>query len=91
LNLCAVYYNTKDYEKAFEMIDKCSVNSIDTKYQSFLPVVLNSKIGEILKDQKDTTIIRRINTIKKSKDEILKSYFGSKRNKINFTEYLIKM
>jgi len=91
LNLSAVYYNIGDYEKAFEMIDKCSINSTDIKYQSFLPVILDSKIDEILKKQKDTIIIKKIIKIKNTKDKILKSYLDSKRNKINFAEYLIKM
>ena len=61
LNLSAVYFNMLQYQKAFEMIDQCSVDSQDPKYRSFLKAILSAWIEEQKTKQKD------FNKIKKSK------------------------
>ena len=89
LNLSAVYYNMKEFEKAFEMIDKCDINSIDPKYQTFLPVILKSYIDVLSNKQKDRRIIENLAEEKKSKDNIVKLYLEIKKNNTSFKEYIL--
>ena len=88
LNLSAVYYNMKEYENAFKIIDKCSINSTDPKYKLFLPVILNSLLDDLLSKQKDTDLI--ITDIKNTKDKITQLYFESKIKGVNFEQYVFK-
>jgi tetratricopeptide (TPR) repeat protein len=91
LNLTAVYYNTKDYNKAFETFDRCSINSKDVKYKKFLPYILRSKINLIIETSKDIDYKAYLREINESKENTVNIYFESKRNKINFDDYLKNM
>lgn len=88
LNLSAVYYNMKEYENAFEIINKCSINSTDPKYKLFLPVILNSWLDDLLSKQKDLDLIKTITDIKNTKDKIIQLYFESKIKGVNFVQYI---
>ena len=90
LNLSAVYFNTKEYDKAFNMIDKCNVHSTDKKYQIFLPAILSSKIDVILNKQTDNATISRLIDIKNSKDKTLNLYFESKKKNSTFEYSILK-
>ncbi|MCH8904026.1 MAG: hypothetical protein IIA45_08950 [Bacteroidetes bacterium] len=89
LNLSAVYYNTKEYEKAFYAIDKCSINSTDIKYASFLPLILISKLDLILNQLEDEDKIEKITELKNSNSQVIELYYTSKRKGISFDTYLI--
>ncbi|MCX6271861.1 MAG: tetratricopeptide repeat protein, partial [Bacteroidetes bacterium] len=91
LNLSAVYYNSCEFDKAYKMIDKCDIGSADSKYQSFLPVILDAKVDLIIADRNDTDVINKLTRYKNKKGEIVKLYFESKRKHINFEEYLVNI
>ena len=82
LNLSAVYYNTRQYEKAFETIDQCSIYSTDQKYQLFLPAILSALVDE-LKGKNDRIKKRNI-----EKTELMKLYSLSKKENISFKNYV---
>ena len=89
LNLSAVYFNMKDYEKAFEIIDKCDVNCVDPKYQSFLPAILKSWIDDVISKQSNEVSIKKLTEIKTDKEKILNFYFEAKKNNTNFIQYIL--
>lgn len=89
LNLSAVYYNNKDYEKAFTTIDKCSINCIDPKYKIFLSAILKAELNVLISKQYAPDIIKKLGDVKNSEEKILNYYFDSKRKNVNFTTYLI--
>jgi len=88
LNLAAVYYNMNDYRKAFETIDKCSIDSNDPKYTIFLPVILSFYIENIMINNKMKPSNNFISRIKSNNEEIIRIYFESKKNKIIFDKYI---
>lgn len=90
LNLSAVYYNSKDFEKAFETIDKCSINSTEEKYKLFLPAILDSWINDLLLKHKDMYSTKVISDIKSSKDKTTELYYLSKKKGINFKQYIFE-
>lgn len=90
LNLSAVYYNLKEYVKAFEIIDKCSINSSDTKYQLFLPAILNAWLKDLLSKQKNVNLIEIITEIKNTEDNPIQLYFESKIKGVSFEQYIFK-
>jgi len=76
LNLCAIYFNSERFDNAFKMIDKCDISSTDTKYRTFLPIVLKA----YLNNKVDIALIED--------GEIIEIYFASKKNNLNFVEYI---
>lgn len=85
LNLSAVYYNEKEYEKAFETIDKCDVNSQDPKYQLFLPSILMSWQEALLKKQQLPITYKLL-----PQNKLKEIYFESKNQRLIFREHLAR-
>lgn len=88
LNLSAVYFNTKEYEKAYISIDKVNITSKDEKYQVYLPVILNSWLGVTITNQKDEDVIKKISEIRNSKNKMIEYYFSSKKSNISYLQYI---
>ncbi len=88
LNLAALYYNKKDFSKAFTLINEVDVNSTNPKYQTYLVPILNSKINTFLKLHSNksqvTIIVKKVTT----KEQLLELYFASKKAKLTFEDYL---
>lgn len=82
LNLSAVYYNTRKYEKAFETIDLCNIHSTDQKYQLFLPAILSALVN----DRKEKNARLKERNIDKT--ELVQWYQASKRENISFKNYI---
>jgi len=90
LNLSAVYYNLKDYQNAFKIIDKCDTNAEDNKYKTFLPSILYSYIKQIAEQHGDTDLIKKLNETIDVKENLVEKYFESKHKNISFENYLPK-
>ncbi len=90
LNLSAVYFNSKNFVKAFETIDKCPVSCNDQKYIIFLPVILQSKIDKMIKNTKDENIKNALIQLKSDNIKITNLYFDSKSKRVRFGKYLTK-
>lgn len=85
LNLSAVYFNIQEYDKAFNLINTCSINSKDPKYKTFLPAILRKKIiNELSKKGSD---IEQFNAL--SNEDLMSKYFESKRLNINFVDFIL--
>jgi O-antigen ligase len=89
LNLSAVYFNQKEYEKAFCTIDKVAVTTKDEKYQVYLPVILDSWLGTIAANRKDEDAIKKIAEVRNSKKDMIELYWASKKNKIAYLKYIL--
>ena len=88
LNLSAVYYNLKEFDNAFQIIDKVDVNSKDPKYQSFLPAILTALIDQKLNKEITPNLRNRLNEIKNSKENLIESYVESKNKNVSFEDYI---
>ena len=82
LNLSAVYYNTRKYEKAFETIDQCNMHSTDQKYQLFLPAILSALVDE-MNEKNDRLKKQNID-----KTGLVQLYRASKRENASFKNYI---
>jgi len=89
LNLSAVYFNNREFEKAFYTIDKVGVTAKDEKYRVYLPVILNSWLGVILANRKDKVSIKKISAIRNSQTQMIEFYFTSKKNNIPYLQYIL--
>jgi len=90
LNLCAVYYNMKEYGKAFKVIDKVMVdNTCRQKYQTYLPAVLYSWLEVIIKKQKDPASKKVLTDILNSKEKTMQYYLLSKKKKLTFEQSIL--
>ncbi len=88
LNLSAVYYNEGKFDKAFETIDLCNINSTDEKYKQFLPSILNSWVTQLLNKQKDKSLINHLNYILATKNKVVDLYLASKAKGVKFEPYI---
>jgi O-antigen ligase len=87
LNLSAVYFNIKEFEKAFEEIQKCEITSNDPKYRVFLLPILRKKIQNEAKK-------KNINTLKLdllSNEVIEDLYFKYNENNYIFVDSCLKI
>lgn len=89
LNLAAVYFNDKQYERAFRTIDLCPVTSKDPKYKIFLPPILKVKASIVLQanpsagnpeSRKALILLQDFTAI----------YTDSKKNNVTFDYQIIK-
>ncbi len=89
LNLAAVYFNGKEYEKAFRTIDSCSVKTLNYKYILFRIPILKAKVDMILEKFGNHADRQKIEKLKNIKD-FSPLYFESKRNNVTFEEHVIR-
>ena len=90
LNLAAVYFNDKAYEKAFQTIDNCDVNTRDPKHKIFLPPILKAKVDLVLA----TTELQIADDIRKTFGDAqyhMQLYIESKKNNITFEKQIINV
>lgn len=90
LNLSAVYYNTKEIEKAFETIDKCDVGSRDPKYKLFLTPILSSWLEDQITKEKDTVLKAQLIALSKQPDNLVIMYTQSKKSGIQLKKYILQ-
>jgi tetratricopeptide (TPR) repeat protein len=88
-NLCAIYFNNKEYEKAFRTIGKIDANTPNPKYKKFLNTILWYKIEEINKQLSDRLIRKSVTRIRNSNDWMIKVYNQSVENKTVFRKQLL--
>jgi len=88
LNLAAVYFNSKAYEKAFETIDYCSVQTRDPKYKIFLPPILKSKAAIVL-SRVNFPVSTETKKLFANLQDYSQLYYESKKNNITFERQLI--
>jgi O-antigen ligase len=90
LNLSAVYYNTKEYGKAFDVIDKVKVdNACQEKDQTYLPAILYSRIEGFITNQKDPTSKKVLTDVLNSKEKTMHYYLLSKKKKISLEQSIL--
>jgi len=89
LNLAAVYFNSKAYDKAFQTIDLCSVETRDPKYKIFLPPILKAKADLVLKSINFPVSAEIKNSLVNLQD-YSPLYYESKKNNITFEQQIIK-
>ena len=89
LNLAAVYFNKKAFDKAFETIDRCAIDTRDAKYKTFLSPILKAKADLILQGTRSEVSEESKNILANLQD-YTPIYFESKKNNITFEEQIIK-
>ncbi|MCF6131173.1 O-antigen ligase family protein [Flavobacterium wongokense] len=90
LNLAALYYNKKEYDKAYSTINEVKVTSQNPKYQTYLVTILNQKINAYIKASTDKTVVDRLVKNVTTKEVLLQLFFDAKKNDMDFETYLAK-
>jgi tetratricopeptide (TPR) repeat protein len=88
LNLTAVYFNNKDYEKAFQTIDSCSIETRDEKYKIFLSPILKSKASMLISAINFPVSAESTHTLTNVQD-YSNLFYQSKKNNITFEQQII--
>lgn len=88
INLAATYYNTKQYEIAFETIDKCSSKSKNQSYHQVLTPIVEKKLNAILDNLKNPLLNNFLKLKIKTEKDLLTLYFDYKKNNTTFDNYI---
>jgi O-antigen ligase len=88
VNLAAAYYNSKEYEKAFETIDKCDHNSKQDSYKQFLIPIVEMKLNTTLLKMNNPKLNEYLKSKIKTADDLLDFYFVYKQKNCTFDEYI---
>lgn len=90
LNLSGLYYNIHDFKNAYLTILKCNENSTDPKYIKFLYPILTEKVNNMLDNEKNNFNKNKLIEIKLHYDELMKTFFDSKKNNVTFEYNLLQ-
>lgn len=90
LNLAAIYYNSANFQKAFQTIDKIDFHSTNRRYHAFLLPILSKEINRILSSKADRQTAKKFATNINTPQKLLTLYFDSKRNNTTFEQYILK-
>lgn len=88
INLAATYYNIKEYENAFETIDKCDINSKNISYKQILIPIVEKKLNSVLIHINNPILNAYLQSKIKTEKELLIIYFEYKKNSISFDKYI---
>ena len=87
-NLAATYFNANQFEKAFETIDACDLNTNFDSYNQILIPIVEKKLNIELEKLKDDNLNSFLQAKIKSEDDLIRFYFDYKNNKTTFDKYL---
>lgn len=90
LMLSALYFNKKEFDKAYSLINEIKVTSKNPKYTLYLVPILNHKINAYLKTATDKVVIDNLVKNVTTKEALLKLFFDSKKNNMAFETYLLQ-
>lgn len=89
LNLASVYYNEKQYDKAFDVIEKFNINNKNRRYKKYLIPILAKKINAILIHKNDPELSSYLGKKITKGKQLYKLYQVAKENNSSFeTEVL---
>ena len=89
LNLASVYYNEKQYDKAFDVIEKFNIYNANKRYKKYLIPILAKKINAILIQENDLELSSYLGKKITKGNQLYKLYQVAKENNSSFeTEVL---
>jgi O-antigen ligase len=88
LMLSALYFNKKEFDKAYGLINEIKVTSKNPKYTLYLVPILNQKINAYLQTATDKVVIDKLVKNVTTKEALLQLYFDAKMNNMAFETYL---
>jgi O-antigen ligase len=88
LMLSALYFNKKEFDKAYGLINEIKVTSKNPKYTLYLVPILNQKINAYLQTATDKVVIDKLVKNVTTKEALLQLYFDAKKNNMAFETYL---
>ena len=88
LMLSALYFNKKEFDKAYSLINEVKVTSKNPKYKTYLVPILNQKINAYLKTTTDKVVIDHLVKNITTKEALLQLFFDAKKSNMAFETYL---
>ena len=88
LNLAALYFNKKEYDKAYSLIHEIPVDSKNPKYQQYLIPILNNKVNTFLKTCTDKKLVDYLVKNIRTKETLLQLFFDAKKLGFSFEKNL---
>ena len=87
MNLASVYYNEKQYDKAFDVIEKVNINCKNLRYNKYLIPILAKKINAILIHENDLELSSYLAKKITKGNQLYTLYQVAKKNNSTFETY----
>ena len=89
LNLCAVFYNTKNYTEAFTIFNKIIPDTTNQKYMQFLKIISGAQLEEKIEKEQNKYLLEWYKETLTKEKYFTEIYLKSIHNKISFTKQLL--
>lgn len=84
LNLASVYFNEKQYDKAFDVIEKIKIDNTNRRYNKCLIPILEKKINAILIKKNDPELSAYLAQKITKGNQLYDLYYLAKKNNTSF-------
>ena len=91
LNLAAVYFNEKQFEKAFEVIDKINIVNKNKRYSKYLIPILERKINVFLIKNNDPELNAKLAKSITNSSQLYKIYWAAKQDHVTFEAKILSL
>ena len=88
INLAATYYNRKEYENAFETIEKCDSNTKNDSYKQILTPIVEKKLNTTLVIMNNSKLNTYLKSKIKTEKDLLQLYFDYTKKNLTFDKYI---
>lgn len=88
INLAATYYNTKQYENAFETINQWDISTTNISYKKILIPIIEMKLNKTLIGIDNPKLNSYLKSKIKTEEDLLELYFDYNNKKLNFGQYI---
>ncbi len=91
LNLAALYFNEKQFEKAFEEIDKINIENKNKRYSKYLIPILERKINLFLIKNNDPILNAKLAKGITNSGHLYKIYWAAKQEHLTFEAKILSL
>lgn len=88
LDLAALYYSNREFEKAFKTIDQVDIDTKNERYPKVLVPILAHELNRILAKQADAALSAKVAAQITKSEQIIRLYRNARREKASFEAYV---
>lgn len=88
LDLAALYYSNREFEKAFKTIDQVDIDTKNERYPKVLVPILAHELNRILAKQADAALSAKVAAQITKSEQIIRLYRNARREKVSFEAYV---
>ncbi len=91
INLAAAYFNIREYETAFQTLERFNGNSENNNHNAILTPIIEKKLNASLVRLNNTALNDYLKSKIKTEEDLLSLYFEYKKNNLTFDKYILSL